>query len=382
MSEQRAIVDWRAILFDSAPIGICIIRDEKVQLANAQLVKIMKYPRGYLEGREYWKFVHLEDVEEFRERMSREPADPADGRTEENGSPYEVRLVDQDDKVVWVDWVSTTVEYEGKPAILGHVLDITERKRMQQRLIQRERFHASGETISAITHNVNNLLVGVLGYAELLHNQTDPTKIAYGLARISESGRNARDLTWKLQDATRDRRDQTFLPVNLAEVIREAITIVQQSGRARMGTEEIAIDENLNGELIITGDAMELGRAMSELILNAVDAMPDGGKITFRGERNGEEAVLHVSDTGTGIDGNMKGRIFDPLFTTKADAGSGMGLAIVYGTIQRHGGEILVDSEPGKGTTFTLRLPYVHHARQSLRQAIRRGARSYSHGES
>ena len=360
MSRQGSIIDWK-IIFDSAPIGICIIQDGRLRFVNPQLERITGYPQRDLEGGECWKLVHQEDAETFMERALKELTCLPEGG---DVPPYEVRLVNRAGEIVWVEWISTAIECDERPAILGNVLDITERKRIQQRLTRTARSRASGEMIAGIAHNFNNLLVGVLGYSELLRSETDLETIYDGLERISESGRRARDLIWKLQESARVVRDQSLVPVDLAEVVRKTIASTRPRWRDQAWAEGIAIEigGKLEEDLILEGNAVELAQMVRELILNAVDAMPQGGTITLRGERRGEEVLLYVSDTGTGMNENTKYRIFDPLFTTKMGVGSGMGLAIAYGTIQRHGGEVSVDSESGVGTTFTIKFPAASRA--------------------
>ena len=360
MSGQKSVIDWKAV-FDSAPIGICIIEDGKLRFVNPQLEKITGCPRKDLEGRKFWELVHPKDTEEFKERALRELTRLSHS---EDAPPYEVRLVNGAGEIVWVEWISTAIRYNGKPSILGNVLDITERKLMQGRLIRTERLRALGEMISGIAHNFNNLLVAVLGYSELLCSETDPERVSSGLERISEAGRRARDLIWQLQESARVVQDQSFVPVDLAKVVRETVASTRPRWRDQAWAEGIAIEieDKLEGDLTLEGNPVELGRMVRELIFNAVDAMPRGGTIIIRAERKGEEILLCVSDTGTGMNENIKDRIFDPLFTTKMDIGSGMGLAIAYGTIQRHGGEISVDSESGVGTTFTIKFPAASRA--------------------
>jgi len=123
------------------------------------------------------------------------------------------------------------------------------------------------------------------------------------------------------------------------------------------GDVTIEIGTELNEVAAVAGDAAELREALVNIIFNAMDAMPEGGKITIKSEQENSLVVLSVSDTGVGIPEEIKGKLFDPFFTTRAPAGSGLGLSVTYGIVTRHGGNIEVESTQGKGATFYIRLP-------------------------
>ncbi len=148
--------------------------------------------------------------------------------------------------------------------------------------------------------------------------------------------------------------------VDINDVVARVISLTQPRWRdmAQAKGVDIQLSTELSDDLPeISGDEPELRTALGNVIFNAVDAMPDGGSITLRTFQDGEEAVLEVTDTGTGMSDEVLKRAMEPFFTTKEEEGTGMGLATVYGTLQRHNGKLEVQSEVGRGTTITFRLP-------------------------
>src|SRR5208337_3380038 len=124
-------------------------------------------------------------------------------------------------------------------------------------------------------------------------------------------------------------------------------------------------------------NASDLREILTNLLLNAIDAMPKGGVITFRSYRQGEQVVLEVSDTGIGMSKDIAERIFDPFFTTKGIGNSGLGLSVSWSLISRYGGDIQVNSKPGKGTTFTIRLARAEAVKAQLVSKTGEGSSSY-----
>ena len=157
------------------------------------------------------------------------------------------------------------------------------------------------------------------------------------------------------------RTDRTFLPVALAQLVEDCLSLTRGRWRdeaERAGTQYDVTTELADG-LMVAGQASELREVLTNLILNALDAMPRGGALklsTRRGEHK-EEVAIEVSDDGEGMSDDVRARMFDPFFTTKGVRGVGLGLSVVYGIVQRHGGRIEVASAPGKGTRMRVVLP-------------------------
>jgi PAS domain S-box-containing protein len=249
---------------------------------------------------------------------------------------------------------------DGKPLrACGTHLDITERKRLEQKVIELERMRVSGELAAGVSHNLNNILSAILGPAQyLLRKSVDPLVLREAEA-ILTAGSRAADLVQRLNDSTRVGRGAPLGPVSLNERVEQVILMARP--RWKDGPESHGVAVEVLTELAetpeIRGNPAELGDAILNLLLNAVDAMPEGGAVTIATQAVKAGAQLTVSDTGMGMDEETRRRVFEPLFTTKMDVGSGLGLSTVHGIVTRWGGTIEVDSSPGEGTTFTLCFP-------------------------
>jgi CheY-like chemotaxis protein len=163
----------------------------------------------------------------------------------------------------------------------------------------------------------------------------------------------------RLQEYTRIRRDQPFVSVDLNEIIRGALEVTETRWQheAESGGAVIAVETALVPVPAISGDPVELREVMTNLILNAVDAMPEGGHLQLTSSADDTEVEVSIEDTGLGMTDDVRQRLFDPFFTTKGSKGTGLGLSITYGIVSRHGGRIVVDSEQGRGSSFRLRFP-------------------------
>lgn len=300
----------------------------------------------------------------------------------------------KDDEVFWrKDGSAIPVEYacvpmhEGK-TIVGAVLtfrDITARKeaeealreanrrlecsltelrQAQQQIVEQERLHALGRMAGGVAHDFNNALSKMLGFTELLLTSPDKLHdtemVRDHLRMINTAARDAARVVRRLHEFYRPRRDtELFKPVNLSAIIEQTISLTEPKwkGGAQVNGTTIRMQTELQPKVPVFADEAELREAFSNLVFNAVDALPQGGAITIRTSTQAEHAILEISDTGTGMTEEVRQRCFEPFFSTKGEAGTGLGLASVYGIVQRHGGEIRIHSKPGEGSTFRIRLP-------------------------
>jgi GAF domain-containing protein/CheY-like chemotaxis protein len=226
----------------------------------------------------------------------------------------------------------------------------------QDQLVRTEKLRALGEMASGVAHDFNNLLASILGRAQLLLQRIEDPKLRRWLEVIERSALDGAQTVRRLQEFTRIRRDQPFVPVDLNQVVRDALEITQSRWREEPRSRGLPVElRTALGDIPrIAGDPVELREALTNLVLNAVDAMPRGG-ILGLGTRVVDGTVeLSVSDTGIGMPESVRQRIFDPFFTTKGAQGTGLGLSITYGILTRHRARVVVESEPGQGTTFTL----------------------------
>ena len=237
--------------------------------------------------------------------------------------------------------------------------EVAERKRLQQELVHVHRLRATGELAAGVSHNLNNILTAVLGPAQFLLRKSDDPAVRREAKAILSAGRRARDLVQRLNRAVRTGPEAPAGAVSLNDRIRDTIQMMRPRWKDDPESRGVTIDvaADLDDVPDIQGIASELDDLLTNLLLNAVEAMPEGGTITLRTRTVDVGVELTVSDNGIGMDEDTRQRIFEPFFTTKRDVGSGLGLSTVHGTVTRWGGTIEVDSTPGHGATFTLRFP-------------------------
>lgn len=234
----------------------------------------------------------------------------------------------------------------------------------QEQAVQQERLSALGQMASGIAHDFNNALLPILGYTDLLltvpETLEDPREAREMLQTVCNAAKDAARVVRRLGDFYRRRSAAERLEaVDLCRVIQDAARLSQPRWKDQALAEgrNISLIIRTQDEPWVLGDPSELRQMLLNLILNAADAMPDGGTISIHARRDGREAVVEVRDTGVGMADEAKRRCFDPFYTTKEGRGSGLGLATVYGIVHRHDGTIRVESAPGCGTTFLIRLP-------------------------
>jgi PAS domain S-box-containing protein len=236
--------------------------------------------------------------------------------------------------------------------------DITDRRRAETELVRLERLRAMGEMTAGISHNLNNILVGVLGHAQFLQKAAADGAVLRESEAIIRSARRAADLVQRLRWAVLGKEEE-IEPVSVNDLVRAAICEARphRDGPGWDGRRSIDVKTHLEEVPLIQGTRPGLQDILVNLMFNSIEAMPLGGTITIRTRSLKTSVELSVSDTGGGMDERTRKRVFEPFFTTKAEIGTGLGLSSVYGTVTRWGGSITVDSTPRKGTTFTIRLP-------------------------
>ena len=242
-----------------------------------------------------------------------------------------------------------------------------ELRRAQERLALGERLRAMGELASGVAHDFNNLLTSILGHTQLLLAEELESSIAEELRVIERAALDGAATVRRLQSFAQTNRALPNEMVSLSEIIAESLALTRPRWRddpQSHGTQIHVVQEI--GEIgPFAGDGPALRELVMNLILNAIDAMPNGGTLRLHTSLVAAEAsplgvpaaLLLVADSGIGMSDEVRSRIFEPFFSTKGPAGTGMGLAVVYGIVQRHQGLITVQSEPGQGSSFSIYLP-------------------------
>ncbi len=349
---------------------IAILRDGILLYVNDRALALSGYAREELVGQPLDRLIHPDDRGMLMRRTRERQVD--DWRINQ----YELRYVCKDGRVRWLELLASPITYQGQPAVLGHAIDITERKNAQQeqrqleaKLNHAQRMEVVGTLAGGISHDFNNLLHAITGYAQITLNRLgEDSPLAPHLRGILRSAGRGGELVNQLLAFSR-RAESRLKPVNINQEVLHVCQMLTHT-IPRM----VSIETRLARDIWpILADPTQLEQVMMNLGSNARDAMPQGGRLTFEtmnvvldetaGQRlvdlpPGEYVQLRVSDTGHGMDEHTRSHIFDPFFTTKPlGQGTGLGLSTVYGIVKAHHGHISCYSHPGQGATFNLYLP-------------------------
>jgi CheY-like chemotaxis protein len=236
--------------------------------------------------------------------------------------------------------------------------DITEKRRMEERLLQAEKLRAVGEMAGGVAHDFNTALAIILGNTQLLLNTVQDEEFKKSLKAIENEAQESAQTVRRLLEFTRKGGYEELSQIDLNAVVKEAVEITKSKWKDEVQGKGLHIGTILNLEKVppVAGVASELKEVIANMIINAVEAMPGGGRIEIRTfEREG--ACIQVSDSGTGMTEEVRKKIFEPFFTTKPFTHTGLGLSMSYGIVRRLGGGIEAESRLGEGTTFTITMP-------------------------
>jgi len=295
-----------------------------------------------------------------------------------------------DGSYIPVDYVSTPmIERDELTGLVVSFNDITERHRSeaalqrshrqledtlaqlkatQRQVLQQERLRAMGQMASGIAHDFNNSLSPIVGFAELLLRRPDlPKETAQSYVQlINTAARDAASVIRRMRELYRERAESVpAAPVDLRRCIDEVVALTQPRWKSEaLGRGvTIRIETDVVDVPTILGDAAGIREMLANLIFNAVDAMPVGGTIIVRARVDGGDVRLEILDSGTGMSDDVRQRCLEPFFSTKGQRGTGLGLSMVHATVEQHCGTLEIESEPGRGTTFIVRLPL--HVREA-----------------
>ena len=229
----------------------------------------------------------------------------------------------------------------------------------QDHLIRTEKLRALGEMAAGVAHDFNNLLAVIVGRTELLLRRAQGPELTRGLETIHQAALDGAQTVRRIQEFTRTRRTRPFRRVDLLDIVREVVEMTRPRWKDEAQSRGVSYEVEVDGGSVpwVAGRPEELREVFTNLLTNALEAMPEGGRLVFALGTEESGAVVTVRDTGVGMAPETARRVFEPFFTTKGPQGSGLGLAVVWGIVTRHGGTVEVASQPGEGSTFTVRLP-------------------------
>jgi PAS domain S-box-containing protein len=279
----------------------------------------------------------------------------------------ELRLLRADGGIRYIVTDSTPLVIDGRTTgTLAITRDVTEQRLERERAAQADKLRALGQLASGVAHDFNNALAAILGRAQLLRRSAEPGgHLARGLDIILTAAEDAAATVRRIRSFAQQLPGEGRAEVSVTGLLRDAVEITrtrwENDARARGLRYEVKVEGD--DALHTRGNASELREVFVNLVVNAIDAMPAGGRLDISCRRRGERLRLLFADTGTGMAEEVRARIFEPFFTTKGVHGTGLGLFVSYGIVERHGGHISAASQPGRGTTFTIDLPHAEAAR-------------------
>jgi PAS domain S-box-containing protein len=353
----RASEERFRILSDASLEGIVIHESGRILECNSAFARMFGLDRDEAAGTLLLDLVDAGSAEVLDQRMR-----------DLTSEPFELAVRTRTGQNLVLEVVGSPFPYRGRVACVAALRDITLRRHLEERLVESQKMEAVGRLAGGIAHDFNNLLTAILGYANVLASELPEGPLRRDVEEIRAAGNRAATLTRQLLAFSRRQiLAPTILDLNgvvapmenmLSRLIGEQIELVTR------------IEENL---WPVRADAGQLSQVILNLVVNARDAMIEGGRLVLE-TRNavvseprawrhlsvppGEYAVLSVRDSGVGIDEETKAHLFEPFFTTKEKGkGTGLGLATVYGIVRQSGGYVWVESAPGAGATFEVFLP-------------------------
>lgn len=348
------------LLVENANDGICILQDGVVQFSNPRTLELTGYSKEELARRPFMALVEARDQETFLKNQAT--------INEKNRSQiYAFRMINRQREPLWVELNGIPIVWEGRPAILNFLRDITPQKRMEAQFLQAQKMEAIGTLAGGVAHDFNNLLMGIQGNASLSLLDVGSDHPLYDrLKNIEQLVQAGAGLTKQLLGSARGGKYEVK-PADINKLLEVSSELFGRTHK------DIVIHKYLQeGLWTVEVDRSQMEQVLLNLYVNAGHAMTGGGDLYLEtknrlldeaqvrpyGVAPGPFVRISVTDTGIGMEESVRKRVFDPFFTTKEmGRGTGLGLASAYGIIKNHNGIINVYSERGEGTTFTIYLP-------------------------
>ena len=321
---------------------------------NTATLKALGFQRSNFIGRPLLSMVYEGDRNLVREKL--------DAALEGVPQTYEMRYLARDGQLRYARVDNSPLVVEGQTTgVLGIARDITEQKEERERAARADKLRALGQLASGVAHDFNNSLAAILGRAQLLRRQVNDPALVRNLDIIQTAAEDAAATVRRIQTFARKSAVKEFELVDVTSLLNDAVEITRTrwQNEARIRALEYDVQLSADKEQYTYGSASELREVFVNLIVNAVDAMPRGGRLLITCRRIDGRLQLHFIDNGMGMPEDVKQKIFEPFFSTKGAHGTGLGLSVSYSIIERHSGSIRVLSEPGSGTTFMIDLPAI-----------------------
>jgi PAS domain S-box-containing protein len=345
-SEQQ----WRLIV-EAAPNGLLVDGGGTIVLVNASVLHQFGYERDELLGQSVEMLIPAPLRSEHRQHRAEFTQIP---QTRAMGEGRDLFGVRRDGSEFPVEIGLTPIQTVKGMRVLASIVDISERKRLEMQLRRAELLAELGTLASGMAHEIGTPMNVILGRAEYLLQRTADERMRKGLATIvTQVERITKVMNQLLAFARRKTPERQA--VDLGEIVDDSLEMFEE----RITHSRITVDKTIESSLpLVLADRDQLIQVLINLVMNSIHAMPEGGRLRLSLAREGSHVCLGLSDTGHGMPEEIRSKVFEPFFTTKDfGKGTGLGLTVVKGIIEEHGGTIAVESAVDKGTTFWIRLP-------------------------
>lgn len=355
------------ILLEHANDAVFITQNGAVKFPNPKALRILGYPSEQLLNMPFDHLIHPEERYPVLQKQRK--------TIDQKGEPFTgiFRIKNGRGEELWVHLNAVALTWEGSPAVLNILRDITPQKKMEAQLMQAQKMEAIGTLAGGIAHDFNNILSAILGYAELTSlDVPEGTKARDNLDQVIRAGNRAKELVQEILTFSRQ-RDHQRKQVYVGPLVKETLKLLRASLPSTIEIRS-SIEKDIG---TVEADPSQIHQVIMNLCTNAGHAMREKGGVldvsmshmTLEpgdGPVNSTGAPvkylkLTVADTGHGMDKKTVARIFEPYFSTKEPGeGTGLGLAVVHGIVKSLGGAVTVQSTPGKGSVFTVHLPLLN----------------------
>lgn len=357
LEELKESEEKYRIVVEGALDGVCVIGDDyRFKYVNEKLAAIQGYSRDELIGKDMRDYIDEESRNLIIKRENQIK------RGIKVSRHFELNILRKDGEKRNVEISARRIkDSKGEANIIIILKDITEKKKMEEQLVQSEKLRALGEMASGVAHDFNNALAAILGNTQLLIYTVKEKEVIESLKIIEKVARDSANTVKRLQGFTRRKIDGEIDKVDVNLAINDVIEITKPKWKNEMQAKGINIEISTDLKAVnnARGNPSELKEVITNLIFNSIEALPQGGRIEIKTFDKNEKVFIEVSDNGIGINEDVRKKIFEPFFTTKPFTNSGLGLSLSYGIIKRFEGNIFVESEEGEGSIFTIELPAV-----------------------
>lgn len=360
-AELAASREKYRLLVEGSPDAFVLLEQDRIAFANRSFLKIFQYPAdtAVLENLRWTQVIHPDFHRAARDQIR---------RAEESLGEFRLDVVGQtrSGKPVEVEVRGRGVSFRNGTAVELVLSDVGEKKRLLRQVVHSERLRAMGEMTAMVAHNFNNLLAVIIGRTQLLVRKAETAEMREGLEMVKSFGVRAGEMVRQLQEYFGEEIDLRFAEVDVNACLREVTVYLESLWRTtgEAGQPPVRVRLDLEPVPHIFGAEHLLQDVFRRLLVNAAEAMPDGGEVRVHTESDGASVKIEVQDEGVGLSPEVQRRAFDPFFTTKGSRTRGLGLSTSFGIVQRHEGRIEIRPRSGRGAEVEVVIPAMSHARR------------------